>query len=88
VIALAEYLLDASEGILDQFGGVLGGHGKEKGYAVGVLQRIGTTICQEKDGERASNTLSPVEFHRHTCRIRRHCLTHRGQRCNGTTKGA
>ena len=59
-IALAKYLLDASESIPDQLGGVLGGDGEWDGHTIGILRLIGKAIRREKDRQHASSTLCPA----------------------------
>jgi hypothetical protein len=59
-IALTKELLDASESVPDQLGGVLGGDGEWDGHTIGILRLIGKTIRREKDGKHASRALCPA----------------------------
>jgi hypothetical protein len=59
-IALVEYLLDASEGVPDQLGGVLGGDAEWDGHTIGVLRLIGKAIRRQKDCEHACSALCPA----------------------------
>jgi hypothetical protein len=53
-IALTKELFDASEGMPEQLGGVLGGDGEWECPTVGVVRLIGTTIGHEKQEPRVS----------------------------------
>jgi len=47
--ALTKELCDASKGIPDQLGGVLGGDGEWDGHTIGIVRLIGKAIRHEKD---------------------------------------
>jgi hypothetical protein len=57
-IALTVDLLNASEGVPAQLGGILGSDGEWERHAVGVLRLLGETIRHEKDCQDTSSHMA------------------------------